>query len=172
MDIRSIIDADDAPPARKRSAPGSSHQDFRTRPAGYPNPRDAQTPIYQERRDGRPPQPSPLQTPGHSDYRANGPPYSAVGSPYQQTPPSSMSSAQYLPPQLPGQSPITGPSFSQRENYPPAGAHLNRPFGPSTALSQTPTTGTPGSAPSYSNLGRPNSSHSIPTPNSDQQPPS
>ncbi len=172
MDIKSIIDADDAPPARKRSVPGSSNQDSRTRPAGYQNPRDAQTPIYQERRDGRPPQPSPLQTPGHNDYRVTGPPYSAVRSPYQQTPPSSMSNGQYLPIQIPSQSPVHGPQFSQRENYAPAGATLNRPFGPSTALSQTPTTGTPGSAHGYSNLGRPGSAHSNPTPNSAQQPPS
>ena len=172
MDIRSIIDADDAPLPRKRSEPGSIHQDFRPRPAGYPNPHEAQTPTYQERRVGRPPQPSPLQTPGHSEYWANGPSQSAARSPYQQTPPSALSSGQYLPPQIPSQSPLHGPQHSQRENHPSSGAPINRSFGPSTPISQTPSTSTPGSAHGYPNLGRPSSSHSIPTPNSAQQPPS
>ncbi len=172
MDIRSIIDAYDAPPPRKRSMPGSIDQEFRPRPAGYSNPREAQTPIYQERRDGRPPQPSPLQTPGHSDQWANGPPHSAIRSPYQQTPPSSLNSGHYLPPQIPSQSPVHASQYSQRESYPPSGAPVTRSFGPSTPLSQTPTTSTPGSAHGYSSLGRPSSSHSIPTPNSAQQPPS
>lgn len=172
MDIRSIIDTDDAPPPRKRSAPGSGIQDYRSRPAGYPNPHEVQTPTYQERRDGRPPQPSPLQTPGHSDYGANGPSHSAVRSPYQQTPPSGLNSGQYIPPQIPSQSPVHGPQYSQRENNSSSSAPVNRSFGPSTPLSQTPTTSTPGSAHGYSNLGRPSSSHSVPTPNSGQQPPS
>ena len=172
MDIRSIIDADDAPPPRKRSAPGSVPQDYRPRPAGSVNHHEVQTPTYQERRDGRPPQPSPIQTPGHSDYWANGPPHSALRSPYQQTPSSGLNSVQYIPPQMPSQSPVHGPQYSQRENNPSSSAPINRSFGPSTPLSQTPTTGTPGSAHGYSNLGRPSSSHSIPTPNSGQQPPS
>lgn len=170
MDIRSIIDTDDAPP-RKRSAPGPINQDYRPHPTGYPNPREAQTPTYQERRDGRPPQPSPLQTPGHSDSWANGPLHSAVRSPYQQTPPSGFNAGQYPPPQFPSQSPVHGPQYSQRDNYPSSNAPVNRSLGPSTPLSQTPTTSTPGSAHGYSNIGRPNSSHSIPTPNSAQQPP-
>ena len=172
MDIRSIIDADDAPPPRKRSVPGSINQESRPRPAGYSNPHEAQTPIYQERRQARPPQPSPLQTPGQSDHWENGPPHSAVRSPYQQTTPFTLSSGQYFPPQIPSQSPVHGPQYSQRDNYPPSGAPVNRSFGPSTPLSQTPTTSTPGSAHGYSTLGRPSSSHSIPTPNSTQQPPS
>lgn len=169
MDIRSIIDVDDAPPSRKRSAPGSISQEYRPRPAGYTNPLEAQTQTHQERRDGRPPQPSPLQTPGHSEYWANGPSHSAVRSPYQQMPPSGLSSGQYLPQQIPSQSPVHGPQYSQRENYPSSGAPTNRSFGPSTPLSQTPTTGTPGSAHGYSNVGRPSSSHSVPTPNPAQQ---
>ena len=172
MDIRSIIDADDAPPPRKRSVPGSIGQENRPRPAGYPNPQEAQTPIYQERRHARPPQPSPLQTPGQSDHWANGPSPSAVRSPYQQTTPFTLNSGQYFPPQIPSQSPVHGPQYSQRDNFPPSGAPVNRSFGPSTPLSQTPTTSTPGSAHGYSALGRPSSSHSIPTPNSTQQPPS
>lgn len=171
MDIRSIIDADDAPPPRKRSVPGSISQDYRPRPAGYPNPQEAQTPTYKERRDGRPPQPSPLQTPGHSDYWANGPSHSAARSPYQQTP-TGLNSGQYPPPHIPSQSPVHGPQYSQRDNFPSSGTPANRSFGPSTPVSQTPTTSTPGSAHGYSNLGRPSSSHSIPTPNSAQQPPS
>ena len=172
MDIRSIIDADDAPPPRKWSASGPVNQEYRPRPAGYPNRQEAQTPIYQERRDGRPPQPSPLQTPGRNEYWANGPSHSAVRSPYQQTPPSGLSSGQHVPPQIPSQSPVYGPQNSQRESYPSSGAPINRSFGPSTPLSQTPTTSTPGSAHGYSNLGRPSSSHSINTPGSGQQPPS
>lgn len=174
MDIRSIIDADDAPPPppRKRSGPGSMNQDYRPHPAGYPNPHQNQTPINQERRDGRPPQPSPLQTPGHSDYWANGPSHSAVRSPYQQMPPSGLNSGQYPPSQMPSQSPVHGPQYTQRDNYPSSGAPINRSFGSSTPLSQTPTTSTPGSAHGLNNLGRPSSSHSIPTPNSAQQPPS
>lgn len=171
MDIRSIIDADDAPPSQKRSAPGSITQDYRPRPAGYPNPHEAQTPTYQERRDGRPPQPSPLQTPGHSDYWANEPSHSAVRSPYQQTPSSGLNNGQYIPLQIPSQSLVHGPQYSQRENHPSSAAPVNRSFGPSTPISQTPTTSTPGSAHGYSNLRRPSSSHSIPTPNSAQQPP-
>ena len=170
MDIRSIIDTDDAPPSRELSAPGSINQDSRPRPAGYTNPREAQTQIYHERRDGRPPQPSPLQTPGHSDHWGVGPPYSVVPSPYQQTPPSSLNSGQHLPQHIPGHSPVHAPQYSQRENYPASGGPMNRSFGPSTPLSQTPTTSTPGSAHGYSNLARPSSSHSIPTPNSAQQP--
>ena len=172
MDIRSIIDADDAPPPRKRSVTGSMHQDYRPRPAEYSKPHEAPTPTYKERRDGRPPQPSPLKTPGHSDYRANGPSHNTVRSPYQQIPPTGLNSGQYPPPQIPGQSPVHGPQYSQRDNYPSSGAPLNRSFGPSTPVSHTSTTSTPGSAQGYSNLGRPSSSHSIPTPNSAQQPPS
>lgn len=171
MDIRSIIDADDAPPPRKRSGPGSISQELRTRPAGYPNPREAQSQIYQERRDGRPPQPSPLQTPGHADHWANGPSQNAVQSPYQQTPPSSLNSGQHLPPHAPSQSPVHGLQYSQRENYPPSGVPVNRSFGPPTPLSQASTTSTPGSAQGYPNFGRPNSSHSTHTPNSAQHPP-
>lgn len=171
MDIRSIIDTDDAPPPRKQSASGPINQDYRPRTTGYPNPREAQTPTYQERRDGRPPQPSPLQTPGHSPNWANAL-QNAVRSPYQQTPPSGLKIGQYPPPQIPSQSPVHGPQYSQRDNYPSSSAPVNRSFGPSTPLSQTPTTSTPGSAHGYSNLGRPSSSHSIPTPNSAQQPPS
>ena len=171
MDIRSIIDANDAPPPRKRSMPGSIFQDSRPLPAGYSNPHEAQTHIYQDRRDGRPPQPSPLQTPGHSDHWTNAPSHNVAKSPYQQTPPSSLNSGQYFPPQAPSRSPVHGPQYSQRENHPTSGAPVNRSFGPSTPLSQTPTTSTPGSVHGYPNLGRPSSSHSIPTPNSAQQPP-
>lgn len=172
MDIKSIIDADDAPPPPKRSGPGSTSQEFRHRPAGYPNPREAQTQIYQERRDGRPPQPSPLQTPGHADHWTNGPSQSAVQSPYQQTPPSSLNSGQHLPPHVLSHSPVHGLQYSQRENYPPSGVPVNRSFGPPTPLSQASSTSTPGSAQGYPNFGRPNSSHSIHTPNSAQHPPS
>ena len=172
MDIRSIIDVDDAPPPRKRSAPGSVNQEHRPHLTGYPNRQDAQTPIYQERRDGRPPQPSPLQTPGSSENWANGPSHSAVRPPYQQTPPSGLSSGQHPPPQILSQGPVHGSQYPQRESYPSSGAPTNRSFGPTTPLSQTPTTSTPGSAHGYSNLGRPSSSHSINTPNSAQQPPS
>ena len=172
MDIRSIIDADDAPPHRKRSTSGSGNQDYRPRPAGYPNPHQAPTPNTQERRDGRPPQPSPLQTIGNSDSWANGPMQSGVRSPYQQMPASGSNSGQYLPPQMPNQSPVHGPHHSHRESHQPSGASINRSFGPSTPLSQTSSTSTPGSAHGHSNLGRPSSSHSVPTPNSAQQPPS
>ena len=174
MDIRSIIDADDAPSARKPSAPGPVYHDHKHRPAGYPNPQQAQTPTHQERRDGRPPQPSPLQTTGRSEYWANGPSRGAIQSPHQQPPPSALNSGQYAPPQMPSQSPVHGPvhgpQCSQRENYPSSGAPFNRSFGSSTPLSQTPTTSTPGSAHGYSSLGRPSSSHSIPTPSSTHQP--
>ena len=170
MDIRSIIDADDAPPPRKRSAPDSIIQDSRPRVAGYPNPRESQAQIYQERRDGRPPQPSPLQTPGRSDYWVNGPSQSAIRSPYQRAPPSSLNSGPNHPTQIPSQSPVHGPQYSQRDTFPPSGPSVNRSYGPSTPLSQTPTTSTPGSTHGYSSLGRPSSSHSIPTPNSAQQP--
>ena len=171
MDIRSIIDTDDAPP-RKRSESGPMNQDYRPRPTVYSNPREAQTPTYQERRDGRPPQPSPLQTPGHSDSWTNGPLHSAVRSPYHQTPPPGFNAGQYPPPQIPSQSPVHGPQYPQRDNHPSSSAPINRSLGPSTPLSQTPTTSTPGSAHGYFNIGRPSSSHSIPTPNSAQQPPS
>ena len=172
MDIRSIIDADDAPPPRKPSVSGSNNQESRPRPAGYPTPQEAQTPIYQERRHARPPQPSPIQTPGQSDHWASDPSQSAVRSPYQQATPFTSNSGQYFPPQLPSQSPVHGPQYSQRDHYPSSTAPVNRSFGPSTPLSQTPTTSTPGSAHGYSTLGRPTSSHSIPTPNSTHQPPS
>ena len=169
MDIRSIIDANDAPLPRNRSGPGSIGQDFGPHSAGFPNPREAHTQIYHERRDGRPPQPSPLQTPGHTEHWANGRLQSAVQSPYQPTPPSSLNSSQQLPPQIPNHSPVHGPQYFQRENHPTSGAPPNRSFGPPTPLSQTPTTSTPGSAHGYPNPGRPSSSHSIPTPNSAQQ---
>lgn len=169
MDIRSIIDADDAPPPRKRSGPGSSYQDFGARPAGHTNPREAQTQIYHERRDGRPPQPSPLQTPGQTDHWAHGRLQNAAQSPYQQTPPSSLNSGQQPPPHIPSHSPVHGPQYFQREHYPNSGPPANRSFGPPTPLSQASTTSTPGSAHGYPNLGRPSSSHSIPTPNSAHQ---
>ena len=170
MDIRSIIDADDAPPPRKRSGPGSISQDFGLRPAEYTNPREAQTQIYHERRDGRPPQPSPLQTPGHTEHWANGRSQNAIQSPYQQTPPSSLNSAHHLPPHIPSHSPVHGPQYSPRESYPTSSAPVSRSYGPPTPLSQTSTTSTPGSVQGYPNHGRPSSSHSITTPNSAQQP--
>lgn len=167
MDIRSIIDSEDTPPTRKPSLPISARQEHRASPIGFSN---SPASAYDNRRDVRPPQPSPLQTSAHYESYFPAPSsQDSIQSPYQRTPSFGLNSGQYLPPQVPHHSPHHGQQvlqYSQRENSLPSGPQSGRSFGHSTPLSQTPTASTPGSASAYSNFPRPTSSHSIPTPNS------
>lgn len=173
MDIKSIIDSEDALPSRKPSVPIPARQDHLPSSAGYSNFYNPQTPVPEDRRDGRPPQPSPLQTPAYGDSKySNVTPLNISTSPYQHAPPSSLSSTQYPLPQLSGQSPAHGhqtTQYLQREGH-TAPAPSNSSFGCSTPSSQTPSASTPGSAHGHSGYPRPTSSHSIPTPNPAQQP--
>ena len=177
MDIRSIIDSEDTPPPRRPSASTPVKQDYRPIPPRPPNPYEAQQPIYDNRREARPPQPSPLQTHGKGDLQyPNGPVPNTIEntSPWRHISSVGSNSGPYAPPQSFSQSPIRGhppPQYSQRENHSASAAASTRSFGHSTPLSQTPTSSTPGSAGAYSNFPRPTSSHSIPTPSSAQYPP-
>ena len=177
MDIRSIIDSEDTPPPRRPSASTPVKQDYRPIPPRPPTAYEAQQPIFDNRREVRPPQPSPLQTHGKGDLQyPNGPVQNTIEntSPWRHTPSVGSNSGPYPPPQSVSQSPIRGhppPQYTQRENHSASAAASTRSFGHSTPLSQTPTSSTPGSAGAYSNFPRPTSSHSIPTPSSAQYPP-
>ena len=177
MDIRSIIDSEDTPPPRRPSASTSVKQDYRPIPPRPPTAYEAQQPIYDNRREVRPPQPSPLQTHGKGDLQyPNGPVHNNIEntSPWRHTSSVGSNSGPYAPPQSMSQSPIRGhppPQYTPRENHSASAAASTRSFGHSTPLSQTPTSSTPGSAGAYSNFPRPTSSHSIPTPSSAQYPP-
>ena len=177
MDIRSIIDSEDTPPPRRPSASTSVNQDCRPIPPRPPTAYEAQQPIYDNRREVRPPQPSPLQTHGKGDLQyPNGPVHNTIEntSPWRHSSSVGSNSGPYAPPQSVSQSPIRGhppPQYTQRENHSASAAASTRSFGHSTPLSQTPTSSTPGSAGAYSNFPRPTSSHSIPTPSSAQYPP-
>jgi len=169
MDIKSIIDSEDTPPTRKPSVPVPPNQEYRPSPTGFPK---TQAPAYDNRRDARPPQPSPLQTPSHNGTHFNtASPNDNLRSPYRRTSPYGLNKGQYPSAQAPNVSPHhvqQVPYYTTREinsaNGPPSG----RSFGQITPLSQTPTASTPGSTSAYSTFQRPTSSHSIPTPNSTQ----
>ena len=174
MDIRKIIDPDDAPAPRKPSIPSPAKQEHLSRPTSFHDPYGAQAPIYDNRRDIRPPQPSPLQTPGYNDLRYHsGSSQNTMHSPYRQTPPSSFSGGQYQSPQHPNRSPANSrqnSQYPQPEGHSASGLPSHRSLGHSTPLSQTPTTtSTPGSASAYSSFPRPTSSHSVTTPQTTQQ---
>lgn len=167
MDIKSIIDSEDTPPTRKPSVSIPVKSDKRPSPAGF----TTQAPAYDNRRDIRPPQPSPLQTPSRNDsHFAGAPTHDNLSSPYQRTSPFGLNNGQHPYAQASNQS----PHYSQQGAYYPHhevntanGPSSGRSFGPSTP-SQTPTVTTPGSTGVYSAFQRPTSSHSVPTPNSAQ----
>ena len=174
MDIRSIIDSEDRPSQRKTSIPIPARQEYRPSPTKPPTVYEAQAPVYDNHRDVRPPQPSPLQTAAQNGFQfPNGPLHNTVPSPYQH-PTSAGSSSGPYPPHSLSQSPSRShppTQYPQREGHSVSAAPSNRSFGQSTPLSQTPTSSTPGSAGAYSNFPHPTSSHSIPTPNAAQHPP-
>ena len=167
MDIRSIIDSEDTPPTRRPSLAAGVKQEYQPSPVGYSA---SQAAIHDNRRDVRPPQPLPLQTPAHNEpYFPASSSQDSAQSPYQRRSSFGLSNGQYHIQQAPQHSPPYGPQvlqYPQRENSLPSGPQSGRSFGHSTPLSQTPTASTPGSASIYSNFPRPTSSHSIPTPNS------
>ena len=177
MDISSIIDTEDTPPSRKPSASTPLKQDYRPIPPRPPTTYEAQQPVYDSRREVRPPQPSPLQTHGRSDLQYPQGPIQTTRentSPWQHNSSVASNVGPYPPPQSVSQSPIRGhppPQYVQRETHSASAAASTRSFGHSTPLSQMPTSSTPGSAGAYSNFPRPTSSHSIPTPSSAQYPP-
>lgn len=166
MDIKSIIDSEDTPPTRKPSVPAPAIQEYRPSPTGFPK---TQAPAYDNRRDARPPQPSPLQTPSHNGTHFNtASPNDNLRSPYRRTSPYGLNNGQYPSAQAPNVSPHhvqQVPYYTiNSANGPPRG----RSFGHMTPLSQTPTASTPGSTSAFSTFQRPTSSHSILTPNSTQ----
>ena len=167
MDIRSIIDSEDAPPVRKPSMSTPIKQEHPPSAIGF---YDTRTPSYDSRRDIRPFQPPPLETSSRSDSQMlTMSPRNSVDSPYQRTPSFGPYNGHHPPTQAPSQSPHYSHQvlqYSQREGTTPSGPQSGRSLGHSTPLSQTPTASTPGSASGYSNFPRPTSSHSIPTPNS------
>ena len=167
MDIRSIIDSEDTPATRKQSIHTPANQGFGVGSAGYPS---TQAPAYDNRREGRPPQPSPLQTSAYNDsYFPTASPHDNAGSPHQRPPSFGLNSGQYPAPHVAYPSPHYSQQiaqYQQRDGNPTPGPQSGRSFGHSTPLSQTPTASTPGSASVYSNFPRPTSSHSVPTPSS------
>ena len=177
MDIRSIIDSEDTPPSRKSSAPTPTKQDYRPIPPRPPTGYGSEVPVYDGRREFRPPQPTPLQTHEESEHSyPNGPfdstlTHMSLGRHNSSIDPNN---EPYPLPQSVGQSPnraYPAPQYAQPDAHPASAATSNRSFGHSTPLSQTPTSSTPSSAGTFSKFPRP-TSHSIPTPSSAQYPPS
>lgn len=183
MDIKSIIDADPSTSTPKR--PAQSNRDdnrheirptLQTSTGSFQSPYGVPPPVYNVSRDGRPPQPPPLQAPGHNDFRSPSvSSYHSIQSPYQPTPTSAVSGGQYPFPLNQHQSPYAaqGSHYSQRDGH-PVGPHQSpmnvsySQYGQPTPMPQTPTATTPGSSQTYYNQGRPPSSHSVTTPTSAQ----
>lgn len=182
MDIRSIIDAEPSSSTPKRPVQATRDDNryvvkppLQTPSTSFQSPYGVPPP-YHISRDSRPPQPPPLQPPGRNDFRSSGASsYQSNQSPYQQTPTSAISGAQYPFPQNLTQSPYStqGPQYAQRDGHP--GAPHQSPmnvsysqYGQQTPMPQTPTASTPGSSQAYYNQGRPPSSHSVTTPISAQ----
>lgn len=183
MDIRSIIDADPSTSTPKRLAQNNRDENrhdirptLQTSSSNFQSPYGVPPPVYHASRDGRPPQPPPLQAPGHNDFRSPSvSSYHSIQSPYQPTPTSAVSGGQYPFPLNQHQSPYgaQGSQFSQRDGH-PVGPHQSpinvsySQYGQPTPMAQTPTATTPGSSQTYYNQGRPPSSHSVTTPTSAQ----
>jgi len=169
-----MVNLEDTPPPRRSSTSTPAKPEYRPSPTKSANVYEIQAPAHDNRRDIRPPQPSPLQTQGQNDFHfRNGSAFPNMQSPYQQTPPPGFSGGHVPPSHILNRSPSHGhqtPQYSKRESYPGSGHPNSRSFGHSTPLSQTPTASTPGSASVHSNFQRPSSSHSITTPISAQHP--
>ena len=174
MDIKSIIDSEDAPAPKKPSASVAAKQEYRT----IQNGPYTQVPSYENHHDIRQPQSSPtrisLQNGHHSQSAASPdtyqPPYQP---PYQRTSSFEVNRAHHPPGQVSIQVPQLShqhPQFFQREVSSASGIPQGYSIGQHTPTSHTPTASTPGSASAYSNFPRPTSSHSIPTPTSTQHP--
>lgn len=175
MDIRSIIDAEDAPAVRQSSIPNPTFRDSKPLRNDERNLDSSQSQHFSERHDPRPSQPPPLQTPGFRNGRSHQESQQVfVHSPYQQTNPFDAHNGSLPFPQNQSlRSPIGSQpgQYSQRDDRSMSSAPSHYAHGPSTPLTYTPSASTPGSASAYSSWPRPTSSHSIPTPNSAQYPP-
>ena len=174
MDIKSLLDTDDAPTPRRSSGPPTgthARESFQDR---GPNTSHGQGLEYGMQRDSRPPQLSSIQTLGHQDARyLQSPSYATTSSPKQSTQSTNRSIRRHPSPHQHNPSPSnpsqTGHYFVQ-ENRSSGGTPTHPTRGPSTPMTHTPTASTPGSATAYSNWQRPTSSHSASTPTSAQYP--
>ena len=167
MDIRSLIDPEPPKPVPKRESPSQKTQVRQTsQPSShnYQGPFSAPPPGHPSHRDTRPPQPPPLQAPAQAEFRSSSASsYTSALSPYQHAPSSALSGGQYPFPQHANQSPsqgAVGPQYTQRDGQ---SAPLSAAY--PTYGHSTPST--PGSAQTYVNQTRPQSSHSS-TPTSAQ----
>jgi len=176
MDLRSIINTDSIsnPPPRPRPSQDSPvKQVYQTYHPPLQNTYDS---VFHEdpRPNTRPPQPPPLQPPGHRELQSPSGSYSqrSAQSPYQNTPTSSLSVNQYPFPQPPHQQgqnhPGYGPPFQQREQHTTITTGGGQGHGQPSPSILTPTSITPSSAYPHQQYHRPQSSHSAATPTSAQ----
>ena len=181
MDIRSICEPEPSVSTPKRSGRSSRDEtryetrpQLQTSPTAFRSPYGPPPPVHHTSRDHKPPQPPPLQPPGHHDFRSpSASSFQPTQSPYQQTPTSALGNASFPFPQHPNQSPYgtQGSHYVQRDghtggSYPPPTGSSYPPYGQSTPIPQTPTNTTPGSSQAYHSHARPPSSHSVTTPTS------
>lgn len=167
MDIRSLIDPEPPKSVPKRESPsqkGEVRQPGQASSHNYQGPFNAPPPGHHSHRDTRPPQPPPLQAPAQTEFRSSSASsYTSALSPYQQAPSSALSGGQYPFPQHTNQSPsqgAVGPQYTQRDGHSAPLSAGYPPYGHSNPS-------TPGSAQTYVNQTRPQSSHSS-TPTSAQ----
>ena len=172
MDIKSLLDPDDAPAPRRSSGPPvgtHARESLQDRVLANLHGQGAEHGIQ---RDSRPPELSSIQTRGHPDARyLQSPSYASTFSPNQPSQYTNRSIRRPPSPQQHKSSPSnsyqTGQYIAQ-ENRSSGGTPTQSTRGPSTPMSHTPTASTPGSATAYSNWQRPTSSHSASTPTSAQ----
>ena len=167
MDIRSLIDPEPPKSVPKRESPSQKSEVRQPGQASsnrYQGPFNAPPPGHHSHRDTRPPQPPPLQAPAQTEVRSSSASsYPSALSPYQHAPSSALSGGQYPFPQHTSQSPshgTVGPQYTQRDGHSAPLSAGYPPYGHSTPS-------TPGSAQTYVNQARPQSSHSS-TPTSAQ----
>ena len=171
MDIRSLIESD--PPAPASVRPGSvqraeAREDTQQHHQSSHGAYEATSSVYN--RPQTRPQPPPLQPPTHSEIRSpSASSYDSVHSPYQHTPTTAFSGAQYPFPPHPSQSPahtIHHTSHGQREGHTTAGINHYSTYNQTAYLPPTPTSVTPGNSYAYTNHPSQQSHHPLATPTS------
>ncbi|KAL8822579.1 MAG: hypothetical protein Q9191_006687, partial [Dirinaria sp. TL-2023a] len=165
MDIRSLIDPEPPKSVPKRESPSQkseARQPGQASSNNYQGPFNAPPPGHHSHRDTRPPQPPPLQAPAQTEFgSSSASSYPSALSPYQHAPATALSGGQYPFPQHTNQSPShVAMGYTQRDGHSAPLSAGYPPYGQSTPS-------TPGSAQTYVNQTRPQSSHSS-TPTSAQ----
>ena len=183
MDLRSIVNAEDTPDARKLPAPSPPKENSRPLPQNY-LPRGVGGPIYENRRptdpgrhEAKPPFPPPLRTSSsYSDTypQSDSPIASArtMQNPYpvmRRKDPNRPSRSEIFCGKLKETSIAHiehAGQHSYHERSSASSSQGHHSYGQSTPLAHTPTRSSPSSAGAHSTFQRPTSSHSVPTPGS------